>query len=110
MRCRRCHKAEPYAQRWKETQTSASASRSRIPDAACRPIRWNIFSNRSLQLRVEQDSDFQLFIKSFAIMVVQSMSVVSWDKAQPLPLIYQWRRKTATSLLNSRTKLMHHGQ
>src|SRR5215204_831701 len=109
MHCRRCHKAGPYAQRWKETLTNASESHSRIQAAACRPIKLNIFLNRSLQRRVEQDSGFQLFIKSFAIMVVQSMSVASWDKAQPLPLIYQWR-KTATSLLNSRTKFMHHGQ
>src|SRR5215217_4137501 len=98
MHSRQCRKVERCARHSKRIQTTGFASHFQIADAGCRPIRLSTFSNLSLRLPAEQDSGFQLFIKSFATMVVQSTCAAAWDKEPRLPSNYHLRLRMVTSL------------
>src|SRR5215208_5053075 len=98
MRSRRCRKVERCARHSKRIQTTGFASHFQMADAGCRPIRLSTFSNLSLRLPAEQDSGFQLFIKSFATMVVQSTCAAAWDKELRSPSNYHLRLRMVTSL------------
>src|SRR5215212_9023494 len=103
MHSRRCRKVERCAPYSKRIQTTGFASHFQIADAGCRPIRLSTFSNLSLRLLAEQDSVFQLFIKSFATMVVQSTCAAAWDKELRSRSNYHLRRRMVTSLRNGLT-------
>src|SRR6476619_5359641 len=105
MLCRRCRRAERCGRRSKRIPTNGSASLSLTPGVACRPNKSNTCSSRSHRRLAARVSGFQLFIKSFAIMVVQSMSAVSWDREPRLPLSYRYPQ-TITALLTSRINFM----
>src|SRR5215208_286773 len=103
MRSTQCRKVERCAPHSKRIQTTGFASHLQIADAACRRIRLSTFSNLSLRLLAEQDSAFQLFIKSFATMVVQSTCAAAWEKELRSASNYHLRRRMVTSLRNGRT-------
>ena len=59
-----------------------------IPGGACRRNKWSICSSPFPRLPEEQDLDFRLSIKSFAIMVVQLTCAAVRDKERRLQLSY----------------------
>src|SRR2546422_407704 len=76
MPCRQCPTGEPCRLNSSAIRMEGCKSILPIPAVVCRRNKWNIFSNHFRRPPVARDWDYQLSIKSFATMVVQSTCAV----------------------------------
>src|SRR5688500_8209392 len=93
MRYSQCAKEERCMHKCRETRKSGCALLSRTRVGECRPNRSNICLSRSLLQPEAPDLASQLFIKSFASMVVQLMCEVAKDREQKSPLSFHAREE-----------------